>query len=183
MSQQAGYSPSFKRPAEIMRMRRKRAGSDAGVFSSPSGQATTGSPAQSDSPQVRPFSPGPLFINQNRSGGGKKRRNPFANIENTYSPKKKLLIYNDEGKAEAGSSHNTEKTTDKEGEEDMSSKNESQAVLPFSARLMEAERQERQGFSSKVGKSVYMCRKTGTTHSCMAYSYNKLWVDTTVSFH
>ncbi|XP_062270640.1 protein downstream neighbor of son homolog [Scomber scombrus] len=150
MSQQEGYSPSFKRPAEIMRMRRKRARSDAGVFSSPSGQSSTGSPAQSDSTQVRPFSPGPLFNNQNRSGGGgKKRRNPFANIENTYSPKKKLLIYNDDGKAEAGESYDIEKTTEKEGEEDMSAKKESQGVLPFSARLIEAEKQERQGISSK----------------------------------
>uniref|UniRef100_A0A4W6EIZ4 DNA replication fork stabilization factor DONSON n=1 Tax=Lates calcarifer TaxID=8187 RepID=A0A4W6EIZ4_LATCA len=103
MSQQSGYSPSFKRPSEIMRMRRKRARSEAGVFSSTSGQASTGSPGQSGSSPacVRPFSPGPLFNSQGRSGGGIKRRNPFANIENTYSPKKKLLIYNEEGNAEA----------------------------------------------------------------------------------
>uniref|UniRef100_A0A3Q4AF70 Uncharacterized protein n=1 Tax=Mola mola TaxID=94237 RepID=A0A3Q4AF70_MOLML len=80
------YSPSFKRPAEIMRMRRKRARSDAGVFAGPMGPASTGSPGQSDSSPacLRPFSPGPLFNTQSRSGGGIKRRNPFANIENTY---------------------------------------------------------------------------------------------------
>ncbi|XP_044201371.1 protein downstream neighbor of son homolog [Thunnus albacares] len=151
MSQQAGYSPSFKRPAEIMRMRRKRARSDAGVFPSQSGQGSAGSTGQSSSPQacVRPFSPGPLFNNQNRSGGGIKRRNPFANIENTYSPKKKLLIYNDDGSAEAGDSYKLQKSTEKEGEEDMSTEKESRGVLPFSARLIEAEKQERQDISSK----------------------------------
>uniref|UniRef100_A0A3P8SXE1 DNA replication fork stabilization factor DONSON n=1 Tax=Amphiprion percula TaxID=161767 RepID=A0A3P8SXE1_AMPPE len=84
---QTGYSPSFKRPAEIMRMRRKRARSDAGVFSSPSGQSSADSPGQSGSSPacVRPFSPGPLFNTQNRAGGGIKRRNPFANIENTFT--------------------------------------------------------------------------------------------------
>lgn len=156
MSQQAGYSPSFKRPAEIMRLRRKRPRSDAGVFSSPSGQSSTGSPGQSGSPQacVRPFSPGPLFNNQNRSGGGVKRRNPFAHIENTYSPKKKLLIYNDDGNAEA---RDIQKWTEKEGEEDVSTKKESRGVLPFSARLMKAEKQERQHISSKVGITFISC--------------------------
>ncbi|XP_044044328.1 protein downstream neighbor of son homolog isoform X1 [Siniperca chuatsi] len=135
MSQQAGYSPSFKRPAEIMRMRRKRARSDAGVFSSPSGQGSTGSPGQSGSSPacVRPFSPGPLFNTQNRSGGGIKRRNPFANIENTYSPKKKFLIHNDDGNAEAADSYKMKKST--EGDEDVST--QCQGVLPFSARVTE----------------------------------------------
>uniref|UniRef100_A0A3Q3VV36 Uncharacterized protein n=1 Tax=Mola mola TaxID=94237 RepID=A0A3Q3VV36_MOLML len=110
------YSPSFKRPAEIMRMRRKRARSDAGVFAGPMGPASTGSPGQSDSSPacLRPFSPGPLFNTQSRSGGGIKRRNPFANIENTYSPKKKLLIYTDDG-GEVG-----KKASEKEGDEAMS---------------------------------------------------------------
>lgn len=151
MSQQAGYSPSFKRPAEIMRMRRKRARSDAGVFSSPSAQGFTGSPGQSESSpaSVRPFSPGPLFNTQNRSGGGIKRRNPFANLENTYSPKKKLLIYNDDGNAEAADCHKKYKWTEKEGDEDMSTKTECQGVLRLSARLTEVENQERQNISSK----------------------------------
>ncbi|XP_040888559.1 protein downstream neighbor of son homolog [Toxotes jaculatrix] len=135
MSQQAGYSPSFKRPAEIMRMRRKRTRSDAGVFSSPSGQESTDSPRQSGSSPacVRPFSPGPLFNTQHRSGGGIKRRNPFANIENTYSPKKKILIYSDDGNAEA----------------DVSTQKECQGVLSFSASLTEAEKHEHQDISSK----------------------------------
>ncbi|XP_051284373.1 protein downstream neighbor of son homolog isoform X2 [Dicentrarchus labrax] len=149
MSQQAGYSPNFKRPAEIMRMRRKRARSEAGVFSSPSGQGSTGSPGPSDASPgcVRPFSPGPLFNTQNRSGGGVKRRNPFANIENTYSPKKKFLIYNDDGNAEAAAQ--TEKSPEKEGEEDASTKSEGPGVLPFSSRLTEVEKQERQSISNK----------------------------------
>ncbi|KAL1022149.1 hypothetical protein UPYG_G00022790 [Umbra pygmaea] len=93
MSQQAGYSPSFKRPAEILRMRRKRARSE-GVSSG--GQGSVSSPRDGVS-GVRPFSPGPLF-SQGRSGGGVKRRNPFASIENTFSSpaKKKVFIYNDE---------------------------------------------------------------------------------------
>ncbi|XP_041834715.1 protein downstream neighbor of son homolog [Melanotaenia boesemani] len=103
MDQQTGYSPSFKRPAEIMRMRRKRARSDAAVLRSPSGLDPSDSPGQSSSSAtcVRPFSPGPLFSIQNRSGGGTKRRNPFANIENTgstCSPRKKLFIYNETDK-------------------------------------------------------------------------------------
>lgn len=152
MSQQAGYSPSFKRPAEIMRMRRKRARSDASVFSSPSGQDSTGSTGQSESSpaSVRPFSPGPFFHTQNRSGGGIKRRNPFANIENTYSPKKKLLIYNDDGNAEAADRIN--RSTEKDGDEDMSTKTECQGVLSFSARLTEVEKQQR---PTKVGCHIW----------------------------
>lgn len=156
MSQQAGYSPSFKRPAEIMRMRRKRARSDAGVFSSPGGQGSTGSPGQSDSSpaSVRPFSPGPFLTTQNRSGGGIKRRNPFANIENTYSPKKKLMIYNDDGNSESVDSNKIKTSTEKEGDEDMSTKTDCQGVLPFSARLTEVEKQEHRDISSKVGYNV-----------------------------
>lgn len=137
MSQQAGYSPSFKRPAEIMRMRRKRARSDAGVSSSPSGQSSADSPGQSGSSPacVRPFSPGPLFNTQNRSGGGIKRRNPFANIENTFSPKKKLHIFNEEDDAV----DIYKKPTEKEGDEETSTSKES---LSFTARLTEAEKRE-----------------------------------------
>ncbi|XP_039997672.1 protein downstream neighbor of son homolog [Xiphias gladius] len=151
MSQQDGYSPSFKRPAEIMRMRRKRGRGDAAVFSSPSGQDSPGSPTQSGSSPacVRPFSPGPLFKTQNRSGGGMKRRNPFANIENTYNPKKKCLIYNDDGNAEAADSKKINKSTEEEGDEDVSSRKEGQGVLSFSASLTEAEKQEHQDISSK----------------------------------
>lgn len=156
MSQPAGYSPSFKRPAEIMRMRRRRrARSDAGVSSSPSGQGSTSSPGQSDSSPacVRPFSPGPLFNAQNRSGGGIKRRNPFANIENTYSPKKKLLIYNDDGNAEAVDSDRTSKGTEKDGDEDMSTKTDCGGAL--AARLAETERQEPRESHSRVGNNTH----------------------------
>ncbi|XP_074520822.1 protein downstream neighbor of son homolog [Halichoeres trimaculatus] len=140
MSQKEGYSPNFKRPAEIMRMRRKRARSDAGVFSSPSGQGSTSSPGQSDSSPacLRPFSPGPLLTAQNRSGGGIKRRNPFANIENTFSPKKKIHIYNDE----------IDKETEKEGEDDMITKRQC-GGLAFSAMLTEVEQTEQKHVSSK----------------------------------
>ncbi|XP_037646513.1 protein downstream neighbor of son homolog [Sebastes umbrosus] len=142
MSQHEGYSPSFKRPAEIMRMRRKRSRSDAG-----SEQGSTGSPGLGDSPPacVRPFSPGPLFNSQSRSGGGRKRRNPFAHIENTYSPKKKCLIYNDDGDAEAADIYKIKTWTEKERDVDMST----ETVLPFSARLTETEQQEDQEMSSK----------------------------------
>ncbi|XP_008323495.1 protein downstream neighbor of son homolog [Cynoglossus semilaevis] len=146
MSQQAGYSPSFKRPAETMRMRSKRARSDAGIFGS-SGRESTSSPREGDSSPacVRPFSPGPLFNAQNRSGGGTKRRNPFANIENTYSPKKKFVIYNeDDGKAEVLSPHSEHK----EGE-DASTRTQSPAVLSFTASLTKAEKQEQRHISTK----------------------------------
>ncbi|KAM3585679.1 uncharacterized protein V6R79_024380 [Siganus canaliculatus] len=144
MSEQDGYSPSFKRPSEIMRMRRKRARSDAGVFSSPSTGQSDSSPAS-----VRPFSPGPLFNTQNRSGGGVKRRNPFANIENTYSPKKKLLIYNDDRNADDGESYKIKKPDEREGDEEVSTKTEGQKVLPFTAMLTAVENQQQQGSSSK----------------------------------
>ncbi|XP_041637498.1 protein downstream neighbor of son homolog [Cheilinus undulatus] len=150
MAQQAGYSPNFKRPSEIMRMRRKRARSEAGIFSSPSGQGSTSSPGQSDSSPacVRPFSPGPLLVTQSRSGGGVKRRNPFANIENTFSPKKKLLIYNDEGNAESAESYQGNKQTEKEGEE-VTTKRECRGALPFSARLSEVEQYEKDTSTKK----------------------------------
>ncbi|XP_071320352.1 protein downstream neighbor of son homolog [Trachinotus anak] len=151
MSQQAGYSPSFKRPAEVMRMRRKRARSHAGVCSSESGQDSTGSPGQSGSSpaRVRPFSPGPLFNTQNRSGGGIKRRNPFANIENTHSPRKKFVIHNDDGNAAATDSSRVKRPTEEEDEAGMSAQTDRQGALSFSASLTEAERQEHRDVSSK----------------------------------
>lgn len=155
MSEPAGYSSSFMRPAEILRMRRKRARSDAGVFSSPSGPNSTGSPAQGDSSPVciRPFSHGPLFNIQNRSGGGVKRRNPFANVENTFSPKKRLVIYNDDGNCEAADVNREKVGNDGE---DKSTKTECHGVLPFSGRLAAAEKQERHDTSSKVRYKTWL---------------------------
>lgn len=146
MSEQAGYSPSFKRPSEIMRMRRKRARLCT------SGCDSTESPGQSDSSPsgVRPFSPGPLFNNLNRTGGGIKRRNPFASIENTYNPKKKLVIYNDDGNVEAVDLDKIKKSSETEGDDDVSTKTDCQTFVPFSARLTEAEKWEVKGFSRKV---------------------------------
>ncbi|KAL2102800.1 hypothetical protein ACEWY4_001968 [Coilia grayii] len=90
--EQIGYSPSFKKPTDIMRMRRKRARSE-GV--SPSAKGALSSHGLSV-PGTRPFSPGPLMSAPNRPGGGLKRRNPFANIENTYnSPKKRATARSD----------------------------------------------------------------------------------------
>lgn len=151
MSQQSGYSPNFKRPAEIMRMRRKRAQSDAGVFRSSGGHGSTDSPGQSSSSPagVRPFSPGPLFNTQNSTGGGRKRKNPFANIENTYSPRKKLVIYTDNDSADS------DKLTDKEEYEGKSAK-ECRVDLSLSARLNEAEKQEIS--TSKVGYDPMIIR-------------------------
>ncbi|KAK5847706.1 hypothetical protein PBY51_016814 [Eleginops maclovinus] len=149
MSKPAGYSPNFKRPAEIMRMRRKRTRSDASVFSSPSGQGSTAGQSDSSPAGVRPFSPGPFFNPHIRPGGGIKRRNPFANIENTYSPSKKCLIYKEDGHAEAVDRCKIKKMTETEGEEEMSTKTDCNAVLPLSARLTEAEKHEHQDVYSK----------------------------------
>nr|XP_019959395.1 PREDICTED: protein downstream neighbor of son homolog [Paralichthys olivaceus] len=134
MSQPAGYSPSFKRPADIMRKRWRRSRSDAGVPSSPSGPESAGSPGRSGSSPacVRPFSPGPLF-----SRGGTKRRNPFSSIENTYSPKKKIHILNEDAKP------------GDDQEEDVSTKRECRGVSSFSASLTEAERHEHREVSSR----------------------------------
>ncbi|XP_069616896.1 protein downstream neighbor of Son [Ranitomeya imitator] len=76
-----GYSPSFKKPSEVLRLSRRRSRSEAGVRTglfSP-GEVTKRVPG------VRPFSPGPQ-----RSGSGTlKRRNPFASLENTVAAKKR----------------------------------------------------------------------------------------------
>lgn len=76
-----------------------------------------------------------------------KRRNPFASIENTYSPKKKLVIYNDDGNVEAV---DMKKWSEQEGHEDMSTKTDCPTFLPFSARLTDAENWKVKDISSKV---------------------------------
>ncbi|XP_072512969.1 protein downstream neighbor of son homolog [Salminus brasiliensis] len=87
MSDQGCYSPSFKKPSDILRMRRKRARSEGVCAGSRNASSTPPTLAG-----VRPFSPGPLLKSQGRASGGVKRRNPFANIENTYnSPKKRAV--------------------------------------------------------------------------------------------
>uniref|UniRef100_A0A8B9J4G2 Uncharacterized protein n=2 Tax=Astyanax mexicanus TaxID=7994 RepID=A0A8B9J4G2_ASTMX len=91
MADQSYYSPSFKKPSEVLRMRRKRARSEG--VSAGSGGAAPGSAGLAG---VRPFSPGPLLLKgpvRTGSGGAVKRRNPFANIENTYnSPGKRRAV-------------------------------------------------------------------------------------------
>ncbi|XP_056119251.1 protein downstream neighbor of son homolog isoform X4 [Rhinichthys klamathensis goyatoka] len=92
MAELGCYSPSFKKPCDVLRMRRNRARSEGP-------ERRTSSPVASV-PGVRPFSPGPLLNAPGRSQGGVKRRNPFANIENTYnSPKKRALSQTDGEKA------------------------------------------------------------------------------------
>ncbi|KAM4046154.1 protein downstream neighbor of Son [Anomaloglossus baeobatrachus] len=76
-----GYSPSFKKPSETLRLSRRRSRSEAGVRT---GLFSPGEVSKRI-PGVRPFSPGPQ-----RSGSGPvKRRNPFANLENTVAAKKR----------------------------------------------------------------------------------------------
>ncbi|XP_073699237.1 protein downstream neighbor of son homolog [Garra rufa] len=88
MAELGCYSPSFKKPSDVLRMRRKRARSEG------PGSRTSSPSVSVDG--VRPFSPGPLLNAPGRTSGGTKRRNPFANIENTYnSPKKRALSYCD----------------------------------------------------------------------------------------
>ncbi|XP_067298971.1 protein downstream neighbor of son homolog [Pseudorasbora parva] len=88
MAELGCYSPSFKKPSDVLRMRQKRARSEGP-------DRRTASPVVSVA-GVRPFSPGPLSSAPDRSRGGVKRRNPFANIENTYnSPKKRALSHTD----------------------------------------------------------------------------------------
>ncbi|XP_067260662.1 protein downstream neighbor of son homolog isoform X1 [Chanodichthys erythropterus] len=88
MAELGCYSPSFKKPSDVLRMRRKRARSEGP-------NRRTSSPVVSVD-GVRPFSPGPLLNAPGRTSGGVKRRNPFANIENTYnSPKKRALLHTD----------------------------------------------------------------------------------------
>ncbi|XP_028837236.1 protein downstream neighbor of Son [Denticeps clupeoides] len=69
-----GYSPSFKRPADVMRQRRKRARSE--------GPGRVPVTAATPPPGASPLAQG--------RGAGRKRRNPFASIENRYeSPAKR----------------------------------------------------------------------------------------------
>lgn len=77
-----------------------------------------------------------------------KRRNPFASIENTCSPKKKLVIYNDGGNVEAVDLKKT--WNEEEGDEDMSTKTDCPASLPFRARLTQAEEWEVKNIPPKV---------------------------------
>ncbi|KAM9820869.1 protein downstream neighbor of Son [Neosynchiropus ocellatus] len=133
MSHEAGYSPSFKRPTEIMRMIRKRTRSEAGADSGPSGQGSTGSPGQSIfSTGLRPFLPSPRFGTRNSLTGGKKRRNPFSNIENTLNPKKKPHIDNF-----AEDSDDTQKLAEERGDVEFPAKKGSHGGLPVSSRLHE----------------------------------------------
>nr|XP_006638136.2 PREDICTED: protein downstream neighbor of Son [Lepisosteus oculatus] len=89
MSEHAGYSPSFKRPADTLRLRRQRQRSRSEVLTS--GGCSSGASPGGALSGIRPFSPGPLLGSAVRTGG-QKRRNPFASIENTYnSPKKRAV--------------------------------------------------------------------------------------------
>nr|XP_014342046.1 PREDICTED: protein downstream neighbor of Son [Latimeria chalumnae] len=72
MSEALAYSPSFKRPADVLRLRRRRRRRRA--------RSPPGAPSPAGD-RRRPFTP-------SRSGA-EKRRNPFASIENTGSPKKR----------------------------------------------------------------------------------------------
>lgn len=88
MADQSYYSPSFKKPCDVLRMRRRRARSEV-VTVSRSAAAAAGSSGSAGA-DIRPVSLGPLLNTHTRAGGGVKRRNPFASIENTYnSPKKR----------------------------------------------------------------------------------------------
>nr|XP_033803284.1 protein downstream neighbor of Son isoform X2 [Geotrypetes seraphini] len=78
-----GYSPSFKKPAEFLRLKRRRRRREGIPQSSETTPSSSGA-----IPGARPLSPG-------RPGSGcsgAKRRNPFANIENTCaSPGKRKV--------------------------------------------------------------------------------------------
>uniref|UniRef100_A0A8C5MPR4 DNA replication fork stabilization factor DONSON n=1 Tax=Leptobrachium leishanense TaxID=445787 RepID=A0A8C5MPR4_9ANUR len=83
-----GYSPSFKKPSEILRLSRKRSRSEAGGSSNRTGGGSSVYPgdAAKRTPGVRTFTPG----SQRMTSGGVKRRNPFASLENTVcSPVKR----------------------------------------------------------------------------------------------
>lgn len=124
MSEHGCYSPSFKKPSDVLRMRKKRARSD-GV--SLAHRPAADSPSSAD---IRPFSPGPLLGSRARTGAGAKRRNPFANIENTVnSPRKRVC---------------TEQESDREEEKSMTGPCEQERTAErlgsFSERLFNAEK-------------------------------------------
>ncbi|XP_018411040.1 PREDICTED: protein downstream neighbor of Son [Nanorana parkeri] len=76
-----GYSPNFKKPAEILRLSRRRSRSEVG----PRGALFSPGEVARRVPGVRPFSPG----TQRSGGGAVKRRNPFASLENTLEAKRR----------------------------------------------------------------------------------------------
>lgn len=130
MSEQAGYSPSFKRPSDILRLRRKRARSD-GVGSG--ARNSSASPGLSV-PGVRPFSPGSLHNGPPRPAGV-KRRNPFASLENTYNSPKKRAVARSEGDQDSlGCKPLIE--AERENREDCPAHRD---TLPFTERLLHAE--------------------------------------------
>lgn len=125
-------------------MRCKRARSDTGAGSTDRPEQSGSSPTC-----VRTFSPEPLSGAQNHSGDGIKRRNPFAKIENTYSPTKKRLTFND-ASCNPENSDSSGITNSERDEE--SSKREGTLDLALSSRLDEAQKQEyRQASSQKSG--------------------------------
>ncbi|KAG2456450.1 protein downstream neighbor of son homolog [Polypterus senegalus] len=82
MAELPGYSPSFKRPPGLLRVKRKRARSEGVCLNRLNSQSSPGQKI----PGVRPFSPG-------LAPAAPRPRNPFANIENTYcSPRKKSCV-------------------------------------------------------------------------------------------
>ncbi|XP_069800809.1 protein downstream neighbor of Son [Dendropsophus ebraccatus] len=76
-----GYSPSFKKPSEILRLSRRRSRSEVGARTA---LFSPGEAAKRVS-GVRPFSPGP----HKGGSGAVKRRNPFASLENTVAAKRR----------------------------------------------------------------------------------------------
>ncbi|XP_030636791.1 protein downstream neighbor of son homolog [Chanos chanos] len=139
MSEQAGYSPSFKRPSEILRMRRKRARSE-GVASS--AQSAVSNPGLSIA-GVRPFSPGPLSSAQGKITGGVKRRNPFANIENTFNSPKKRVISCSDADADALVYKRSVVSVECKGENVTEQCVNSVPALSFSEQLLDAVRQSK----------------------------------------
>ncbi|XP_048834994.1 protein downstream neighbor of son homolog isoform X2 [Brienomyrus brachyistius] len=139
MSEQEGYSPSFKRPADILRICRKRTRSE-GVGAA--GRVAGSSPGVSV-PGVRPFSPGPLFGSPSQSGGV-KRRNPFANIENTHSKPKRRGAMSVRGDAD----HTERKPVCEAGEDGPS------APVPLGEPLTQAERADQKSDNAPAGNEA-----------------------------
>ncbi|XP_023660215.1 protein downstream neighbor of son homolog isoform X2 [Paramormyrops kingsleyae] len=155
MSEQEGYSPSFKRPADILRICRKRTRSE-GVGAA--GRVAGSSPGVSV-PGVRPFSPGPLFGSPKLSGGGVKRRNPFANVENTHSKPKRRAILSPGGDAD----HTERKPIIEAGEDGPS------APVPLGQLLTRAERADQKPLSLSDDDSVFDDLFSGEGRPSAAY--------------
>ncbi|CAN9498084.1 unnamed protein product [Ophioblennius macclurei] len=144
MAQQAGYPASFKRPTEILRMRRRRSGLES-------------SSSLTDIPGHSVSTPGTIFSPRIPSRVGTKRSNPFAYQESTHSPKKNRMAAADGQRDEKSSTRDCLQllgSTDKSeeaGYQDLRERSEEAGHQDLRERSEEAGHQDLRERSEEIG--------------------------------